>query len=786
MGGRVGRGAAVCGLTVGLALVGPVPTAAGAPATAAPSAAPTDTAGPAPDPVPLPDQAPIAPSPDDLDGPPVSHRQAGGPADDTLARAARSRTPRDVVVEIRHDGDRAAVEALVRRVGGAVHGPAGGHALEAAVPATAVVTLEDDPHVEAVTTPSIASPTAGDPGTALLGQEVGLLNADDWQAAGITGVGVKVGIIDSFDGGGWATAVASGDLAANPAGTFCRSSGASCNIWLGGTRHGVAVAEIVHEVAPSATLYIASVRTAADFQAAIDYFGTVGVKVVTRSQTAEYDGPGDGTGPLADVVSSAVGKGMVYLNSAGNSAGGGSYTGSYWRGSFVDADEDGWLDFAPGDELLRTKCWFFNGVRWSDWGANRTDYDVYLFDNTSPTPVQIGSGQSNQAAGAVPIEKLNHIPCTDNATVHIGIRLVSAGNGTAGDVLETMVNGVGIERWSNPRSVTGPMADSANPGMLTVGAIDPAAGTAIAGYSSQGPTNDGRVKPDVAAVACVSSTSYAPNCFNGTSAATPVTAGAVALAIDGDRGATPAAVADWIRTNAVDRGTAGPDNVYGRGQVVLPLGNPAPFTSWTALVNRQFSDFVGRQPTPGERTLWLGRLLLGTHTRGDLVAFLRSSNENLTNVDPVTRLYRAYFLRIPDRDGLVYWIGKRRTGTSLTTISQSFATSNEFKVTYGPLTNRAFVERIYQNILGRDGEPSGITYWTGELDSGRRNRGSVMVGFSESGEYRTAQATFVNVSVVLIQMLRRTPTTTEVDTLTAGSATSPVLAEWCFTHGYVV
>jgi hypothetical protein len=782
MGGRGRTTAAACALTIVLAGIGVAPGPA--PATPSGSDAPR-AAAPRAEAGPLPDQDPIAPSLDELDGPPTGRRPAGGPADDTLARAARSRTPRAVVVEIRHDGDRTAVEALVGRVGGAVHGPAGDHALEATVPATAVVAVEDDPHVEAVTTPSIAAPTAGDPGTALLGQEVGLLNADDWHAAGITGAGVKVGIIDSFDGGGWATAVASGDLAGNPAGTFCRSSGTSCNIWLGGTKHGVAVAEIVHEVAPSATLYLANVRTAADFQAAINYFQSVGVKVVTRSQTAEYDGAGDGTGPLADVVDSAVSKGMVYLNSAGNSAGGGTYTGSYWRGTWADANSNGWMDFAPGDELLTTKCWFFNGVRWSDWGADRTNYDVYLFDNSS-TPVQLGSSQADQTAGAVPIEKLNHIPCTANQVVRIGIWRTAAGGGTAGDVLEAMVNGVGIERWSNPRSVTGPMADSDNPGMLTVGAIDPAGGTAIAGYSSQGPTNDGRVKPDVAAVACVSSTSYTPNCFNGTSAATPVTAGAAALAIDADRGTTPASIADWIRDNAVDRGAAGADNVFGRGQVVLPVGSPAPFASLAALVNRQFVDFVGRQPTTQERTLWVGRLTMQTHNRAHLVQFLRSSTENQTNVDPMTRLYSAYFLRIPDRDGLLYWIGRKRAGTSLTTISQSFATSNEFKVEYGTLTNREFVEQIYTNILGRDGEPSGITYWTGELDAGRQTRGKVMVGFSESGEYKAAQEKFVSISVVVIQMLRRAPTTTEMTNLKAGSAGAGELAEWCFAHGYVV
>ena len=50
----------------------------------------------------------------------------------------------------------------------------------------------------------------------------------------------------------------------------------------------------------------------------------------------------------------------------------------------------------------------------------------------------------------------------------------------------------------------------------------------IAFYSSQGPTNDGRIKPDLSAPSCVGSTIYRP-CFNGTSAASPAAAGMAAL-----------------------------------------------------------------------------------------------------------------------------------------------------------------------------------------------------------------------------------------------------------------
>ena len=52
--------------------------------------------------------------------------------------------------------------------------------------------------------------------------------------------------------------------------------------------------------------------------------------------------------------------------------------------------------------------------------------------------------------------------------------------------------------------------------------------TSVAAYSSQGPTNDGRIKPDIAAPSCVPSTIYGP-CFAGTSASSPAAAGVAAL-----------------------------------------------------------------------------------------------------------------------------------------------------------------------------------------------------------------------------------------------------------------
>ena len=75
-----------------------------------------------------------------------------------------------------------------------------------------------------------------------------------------------------------------------------------------------------------------------------------------------------------------------------------------------------------------------------------------------------------------------------------------------------------------------------SPWVLAVGATCWQVGNAIRPYSSQGPTIDGRIKPDLAAYDGVSTKTFglASTCnggFLGTSAATPEVAGAAALVL---------------------------------------------------------------------------------------------------------------------------------------------------------------------------------------------------------------------------------------------------------------
>ncbi|MEZ5140143.1 MAG: DUF4214 domain-containing protein [Acidimicrobiales bacterium] len=183
----------------------------------------------------------------------------------------------------------------------------------------------------------------------------------------------------------------------------------------------------------------------------------------------------------------------------------------------------------------------------------------------------------------------------------------------------------------------------------------------------------------------------------------------------------------------------------------------------TAFVKRQYQDMTAKDPTASNLAAWIDKLSTGAATKGELIDGLRRTSDNVNAVDPAVRLYRAFLQRTPDAGGLRFWVARRRTGAwTLYRMADQFSSSNEFKTKYGTLTNRQFVERIYTDVLGRTPDTGGIDFWTGRLDARAKTRGQVMVGFSESSEYKRKQAESTDVSVISIFLLGRRPTELEV------------------------
>ncbi len=296
-------------------------------------------------------------------------------------------------------------------------------------------------------------------------------------------------------------------------------------------------------------------------------------------------------------MASAVSKGMAWFNSAGNSARGPGYPGTYFRSAWSDPNLNGWMNFPDGGEYLPFDCSFINGLRWNDWGANRTDYDIYVYERPDGSP-PLDSSRLDQQAGLKPIELLPQSTvdgCSyGNDTQadpwdYVAIFKYADGNGTAGDVLEFMTNGYFVGFAQTMGSATAPAADTRTPGTAAVGAVE--VDHVIAPYSSQGPSNDGRLRPDLSAATDFASLTY-PDGFSGTSAATPAVAGAAAVVLGSSPGMTPVQLVDWMKAHTVDLGTPGPDNAYGVGELIMPtIQVPISLTSLTVFpVARQLSD----------------------------------------------------------------------------------------------------------------------------------------------------------------------------------------------------
>jgi hypothetical protein len=490
--------------------------------------------------------------------------------DVAMSRHVEGQRDQLVAVEALTD-DNAAVERAVNRAGGTVTGSVAGQLVQALVPAGAVGQLSTERAVTFLQRPvrinRIPAAVEGGFGTSV-GAEATVINATAWHDAGITG-NVRVGIIDFFDLDLWNTAE-HGDKP-DAAHQFCLDSTGFplCNGGqidpAAGDPHGVAVAEIVKDMAPGAELFIASTGTTADTQAAIDWFAANGVHIVTRSLGAPYDGPGDGSGPLDSVVDYAVARGITWFNSGGNDA-------AYGYGRYTDGvDGSGYVDFDNGPgvhttlRIDRTDGGVaFDGIRWAnDWNlpASRvTDYSVEVYIGTSESAMtRVDTYNRSQVDGDVPLEAVDlGGPLGLGQAIFIRIHADAHYNGP--DIVEvaTFLGMIDASYRSAAYSGAKPVVDSRNQGLVAVGAVDPANGSNIAYYSSQGPTNDGRIKPDVSAPSCIVSTIYVQQCFAGTSAASPAAAGMAAVLLSRGLALPGVALGALVRHLVRDLGPPGP------------------------------------------------------------------------------------------------------------------------------------------------------------------------------------------------------------------------------------
>ncbi len=400
-------------------------------------------------------------------------------------------------------------------------------------------------------------------------ESVELTGAGDLQRAGIFGTGTKVAVVD-LGFVGLADAIDTGKLPWNT--IIVDLPGSGDDDIETGTVHGVGVSEHVVAMAPGAQLYCIKVGDSVDLQNAADFIRDNGIQIANHSVGWVIASYYDDTGPINAIINESHDEdGVFWAVSAGNSA------DSHWRSTaWYDPDGDDIYNYGETDELMNLAEYSYDVhvfLNWNQYGNSVTDLDLIITDKNNDV---YAISEDIQNGPQQPSERVDFAWNAGRAPFKIAIRCKSGPT----DNLD-----MSIFSFNHPLAeypvASAAMMDPANAhGAFTVGAIDERdwfLGTPPPEpFSSQGPTTDGRQKPDIAAPDGTSSWTYGPEGSFGTSFSSPTTAGAAALVLCQQPWLNPEEIAWHLQQMAEDIGDAGWDPVYGYGKLDL-LGPVGPY-----------------------------------------------------------------------------------------------------------------------------------------------------------------------------------------------------------------
>jgi len=368
------------------------------------------------------------------------------------------------------------------------------------------------------------------------------IGADAFHSAGITGTGVKVAIID-LGFVGLTQAQARGDLPYSAIQNDLTGTGLAT-----GYSHGTAVAEVIHDIAPDAQLHLIKIADEIDLDQAVTYCLSNGIDIINHSLGWYNTNYYDGMGTLPDIARRATSTGILWVNAAGNEA------ESHWEGPFTDGNSDGWHDTSvsfyasSGSQIVLF-------LTWNEWPAGSTDYDLYLY---GPSSDLVASSTKYQTGIEEPTESIQ-ATAPQSGTYSIRIQGAGSRNLELFSVLQNITPAVPSSSILAPANASE---------VVAVGAVSQSsyATGPQESYSSQGPTNDGRAKPDLVAPDNVTTGTSPYTSFPGTSASAPHVSGGAALLLSQQPTLSGSALRSLLLSHTIAMGAI---NVYGNGRLFL-------------------------------------------------------------------------------------------------------------------------------------------------------------------------------------------------------------------------
>ncbi len=390
-------------------------------------------------------------------------------------------------------------------------------------------------------------------------QGVNLTGAGDMHSLAFDGTGVKIGIIDL----GFAA------LSTSQAANELPPTGTGLNIidytgtGTGGINHGTNVAEIVHDMAPGAELFLAKISTTLELQAAVNDMIASGVQVINHSVGWYGAAFYDGTGSLCDITNTAASNGIIWANSAGNAR------QQHYLGNFADTDSNLSHEFATGQNyntINVTSGYTYTFVlNWDAYPSTSVDYDLFIYNGDPATGGNVVASSTNAQSAVgrfsfpTPYEAISYT-ATSTGTLYIVVTKTDSATANLSLSLFTLRGSLGTQTRSS--SLTQP-SDCAS--VLTVGATDLSDSPEY--FSSEGPTVDGRNKPEISGPdRNVTSLSAS---FAGTSSSSPHVAGAVAQLIQQNPSLSKTQIQNLLINTSHDVNSAGFDYRTGYGRFSL-------------------------------------------------------------------------------------------------------------------------------------------------------------------------------------------------------------------------